>query len=143
MPSLLFKDGILKTSFPSKDHLLYNRLFVFASEYIHRSLHCQNKTEIDNFFSFCRFINLTPMELNGIFMNGLMYRYISNIKSIFFHYKFNQVLHSHRFSLLLPNENNSNWIVIINIFAFANFINNNYWNQNLNNITNMKKFRKN
>ena len=37
-PKLLFDDGLLHLAMPSKDHLLYNRLSIFAVEYIHRSM---------------------------------------------------------------------------------------------------------
>lgn len=63
-------------SLPSKDHLLYNKLFVFATEHIHRALHCGGRERSsENLFSFTRFINLSPMEMNQIFVVGILFRY--------------------------------------------------------------------
>lgn len=78
MPALLYNEGLLHLAFPSKDHLLYNRLFVFTTEYIHRALHC-NEDSRENTFSFSRFINLSPMEINKTFIAGTLFRYV-NIK---------------------------------------------------------------
>lgn len=78
MPALLYNEGLLHLALPSKDHLLYNRLFIFAAEYIHRALHC-NEDLCENTFSFSRFINLSPMEINKMFIAGTLFRYI-NIK---------------------------------------------------------------
>ncbi|KAG7207458.1 hypothetical protein KM043_009093 [Ampulex compressa] len=74
MPALLYTEGLLHLSLPSKDHLLYNKLFVFATEYIHHVLHKGNGNLSDNFFSFSRFINLSPMEMNKIFTVGILFR---------------------------------------------------------------------
>lgn len=38
LPKLLFDDGLLYLVLPSKHHLLYNHLSIFAVEYIQRSL---------------------------------------------------------------------------------------------------------
>jgi len=76
MPALLYKEGLLHLALPSKDHLLYNRLFIFATEYIHRALHC-NEDLHENTFSFSRFINLSPMEINKMFIAGILFRYVN------------------------------------------------------------------
>ncbi|KOC66120.1 Putative DNA helicase Ino80 [Habropoda laboriosa] len=74
MPALLYTEGLMHLSLPSKDHLLYNKLFIFATEYIHRTLHDGSESFSQNFFSFSRFINLTPMELNKVFTIGILFR---------------------------------------------------------------------
>ncbi|XP_018355719.1 PREDICTED: putative DNA helicase Ino80 isoform X1 [Trachymyrmex septentrionalis] len=73
MPVLLYNEGLLHLAFPSKDHLLYNRLFIFTAEYIHRALHC-NEDSRENTFSFSRFIDLSPMEMNKTFIAGTLFR---------------------------------------------------------------------
>lgn len=75
MPVLLYTEGLRYLSLPSKDHLLYNKLFIFATEYIHRTLHDSNE-KLQNSFSFSRFINLSPMEINKVFIIGILFRYI-------------------------------------------------------------------
>ncbi|XP_015604273.1 putative DNA helicase Ino80 isoform X2 [Cephus cinctus] len=74
MPRLLYNEGLLHLSLPSKDHLLYNRFFVFATEHIHRCLHRRDDDSLGSFFSFCRLIGLSPMELNKIFVAGILFR---------------------------------------------------------------------
>lgn len=72
MPALLYIEGILNESLPSRNHLLYNKLFIFATEYIHRSLFCEGNE--NSCFSFSRLINLSPMELNKFFVIGILFR---------------------------------------------------------------------
>ncbi|XP_029678503.1 chromatin-remodeling ATPase INO80 isoform X2 [Formica exsecta] len=73
MPALLYNEGLLHLALPSKDHLLYNKLFIFAAEYIHCALH-RNENLCENTFSFSRFINLSPMEINKMFIAGTLFR---------------------------------------------------------------------
>lgn len=77
MPALLYTEGLRHLSLPSKDYLLYNKLFIFATEYIHRTLHDGNGSFSQNSFSFSRFINLSPMEMNKVFIVGIIFRYIT------------------------------------------------------------------
>ncbi|XP_050471357.1 chromatin-remodeling ATPase INO80 [Bombus huntii] len=74
MPALLYTEGLRHLSLPSKDYLLYNKLFIFATEYIHRTLHDGNGSFSQNSFSFSRFINLSPMEMNKVFIVGIIFR---------------------------------------------------------------------
>ncbi|XP_076167632.1 chromatin-remodeling ATPase INO80 [Ptiloglossa arizonensis] len=74
MPALLYTEGLLHLSLPSKDHFLYNKLFIFATEYIHRTLHDGSEKFSRNPFSFSRFINLSPMEMNKVFIIGILFR---------------------------------------------------------------------
>ncbi|KPJ17900.1 Putative DNA helicase Ino80 [Papilio machaon] len=64
MPKLIAEDGILLHSIPSKRHLLYNKLSILTPEYVHRN--------IENCFSFTRFMDLSPMELYRIMLCGWM-----------------------------------------------------------------------
>ncbi|EZA60837.1 Putative DNA helicase INO80 complex-like protein [Ooceraea biroi] len=73
MPVLLYNKGLRHLALPSKDHVLYNKLFIFAAEYIHRALHC-NEDPSENTFSFSRFIDLSPMEMNKTFIAGTLFR---------------------------------------------------------------------
>ncbi|KAJ8686508.1 hypothetical protein QAD02_022302 [Eretmocerus hayati] len=74
LPSLLYKKGIIGQPLPSKDHLLYNKLFIFATEHIHQSLFGEDD-EVRKCFSFSRFCNLSPKELNNIFIHGVLSRF--------------------------------------------------------------------
>nr|XP_031835468.1 chromatin-remodeling ATPase INO80 [Nomia melanderi] len=74
MPALLYTEGLLHLSLPSKDHLLYNKLFIFATEYIHRTLNDGSDGFSQNSFSFSRFINLSPMEMTKMFIVGILFR---------------------------------------------------------------------
>ncbi|XP_063977113.1 chromatin-remodeling ATPase INO80 isoform X2 [Diachasmimorpha longicaudata] len=70
MPALLYREGLLDFALPSNRHLLYNKLFIFATEYIHRSLFGAVPT---SYFSFARLIGESPMELNQIYICGILY----------------------------------------------------------------------
>ncbi|CAB0038453.1 unnamed protein product [Trichogramma brassicae] len=75
MPVLLYKEGIISSALPSKDHLLYNQFSVFATEHIHKTLFSDKyEGSKDSFFSFSRFSNISPMELNRIFVAGILFR---------------------------------------------------------------------
>lgn len=74
MPALLYTEGLVHLSLPSKDHLLYNKLFIFATEYIHRALQDGNGRFSQNCFSFSRFVNLSPMEMSKVFVIGILFR---------------------------------------------------------------------
>lgn len=74
MPALIYNKGLINSSLPSKDHLLFNKLCIFASEYIHRSLHQGTENSVDSSFSFTRLIDLSPMELDKIFIAGILFR---------------------------------------------------------------------
>ncbi|XP_043288526.1 chromatin-remodeling ATPase INO80 isoform X2 [Venturia canescens] len=74
MPSFLFNEGLLGSSLPSRDHILFNKFFVFATEHINRRLHRDENNANFHFFSFSRFMDLSPMELNQIFVGGILYR---------------------------------------------------------------------
>jgi DNA helicase INO80 len=74
LPSLLYKDDIMNSAVPSKEHLLFNKFFIFATEYIHQTLCGNNDGLKECVFSFTRFINLSPMELNSIFITGILFR---------------------------------------------------------------------
>ncbi|XP_046478715.1 chromatin-remodeling ATPase INO80 isoform X1 [Neodiprion pinetum] len=75
MPALVYNEGLVNTSLLSKAHLLFNKLCIFATEYIHRSLHQETENPTDTCFSFTRFIGLSPMELNKIFVAGILFRW--------------------------------------------------------------------
>lgn len=74
MPVLLYTEGLLHLSLPSKNHILFNKLFIFAVEHIHRSLHDRDDDSFGSFFSFTRLIHLSPMELNKIFVAGILFK---------------------------------------------------------------------
>ncbi|EFN75626.1 Putative DNA helicase Ino80 [Harpegnathos saltator] len=78
LPILLYNEGLLHLALPSRDHLLCNKLFIFAAEYIHRALHCDVDSH-ENTFSFSRFVNLSPMEINKIFIAGTLFRYANKV----------------------------------------------------------------
>lgn len=64
VPKLIDDEGYLPVTFPSKNHLLYNNFSIFTAEYIYRNLF-HNK-DVVKVFSFMRFIDLSPKELNNI-----------------------------------------------------------------------------
>ncbi|XP_044009153.1 chromatin-remodeling ATPase INO80-like isoform X1 [Aphidius gifuensis] len=75
MPSLLYNDGIIDHSIPSKKHLLYNKLSIFTTQHIHHSLfnNNNNNNNDNNIFSFSRLIGLSPSELNYLHVSGILY----------------------------------------------------------------------
>lgn len=85
VPRLIYDDGMLHKSFPSRKHLLYNRFSIWKAENIHRSLFPMHATDSDinypnyidlnmnNGFSFTRFCDLSVGEVEKIALAGLIY----------------------------------------------------------------------
>ncbi|XP_048477977.1 chromatin-remodeling ATPase INO80 [Plutella xylostella] len=65
IPKIIAEECILIRSIPSKRHILYNKLSVLATEYVHR--------EYTGCFSFTRFMNLSPMELYRVMVCGWLF----------------------------------------------------------------------
>ncbi|XP_037088223.1 chromatin-remodeling ATPase INO80-like [Pollicipes pollicipes] len=66
LPRLLFRDGLLHRSLPSRHHLLYNRLSVFSPEHVHRSFDtvtlADGQQRCRGGFSFLRFVDHSAAE---------------------------------------------------------------------------------
>nr|CAD7268251.1 unnamed protein product [Timema shepardi] len=74
LPKLVYEEGLLSHSLPSKKHILENMLSVFFAENIHRSLQPSGKRkEVESCFSFTRFCSLSPAELQGLAVGGLVF----------------------------------------------------------------------
>nr|CAD7575929.1 unnamed protein product [Timema californicum] len=74
LPKLVYEEGLLSHSLPSKKHILENMLSVFFAENIHRSLQPSGKRkEAESCFSFTRFCSLSPAELQGLAVGGLVF----------------------------------------------------------------------
>ncbi|XP_041982684.1 chromatin-remodeling ATPase INO80 [Aricia agestis] len=78
LPKLVAEDGILSDSTPSQRHLLYNKLSVLATEYVHRNMW--------EGFSFSRFMDLSPMELHRVTVCSMMYA-VQHIEQCFDKYE--------------------------------------------------------
>lgn len=61
---LIFDDGMLHKSIPSKRHLLYNKFSIFKAENVHNSLY--------DCFSFSRLADLSPTEIETIYQGDLI-----------------------------------------------------------------------
>ncbi|KAJ0172326.1 hypothetical protein K1T71_012299 [Dendrolimus kikuchii] len=68
IPKILAEDCIIIRAIPSKRHVYYNILSLLEPDYIHRS-YCEN----GEFFSFLRFIDVSPMELYRVMLCGWLY----------------------------------------------------------------------
>lgn len=64
LPRLLFDEGLLYRSIPSNRHLLYNKFSIFKAENVHNS--------IDTTFSFSRFINLSSIEIETMYLGHII-----------------------------------------------------------------------
>lgn len=83
LPRLVYNEGLLATCLPSKAHLIYNKFNVFKAENVHRSLFPTDSTtrlvdytkriELISAFSFSRFCDLSPDELDKLKILGLIY----------------------------------------------------------------------
>lgn len=82
---LVYEHSVLQTQIPSIDHLLYNRFNVFKAENVHRSVwprditdsaadYCNyvdlNATNEGGCFSFIRFCDVSPAEVENIHLKG-------------------------------------------------------------------------
>ncbi|XP_068153269.1 chromatin-remodeling ATPase INO80 [Drosophila tropicalis] len=71
MPRLIFDDGLLHRSMPSRKHLLYNRFNIFQSAHVQRSL--VDDVNVDNkCFGFTRLCDLELADLMDVTLNGLI-----------------------------------------------------------------------
>ncbi|WAR20525.1 INO80-like protein, partial [Mya arenaria] len=69
VPKLVYRDGILDLSLPSRGRLLNNTFCIYNTHHIHNSLFHE-----DSCFSFLRFIDMSPAELNAHMLRGLLVR---------------------------------------------------------------------
>ncbi len=78
LPKLVYREGMLSSNLPSKDHILYNMLYIHNAEYIQKSLKpSQDGNVVTSEFSFLRFINISPAEINSIMLRGLFVRWLA------------------------------------------------------------------
>lgn len=81
---LVFNEALLGRSLPSKRHLLFNRFHVFKGENVHRTLFhnrdgsivnysCIEDLGVNNAFSFSRLCSLSPLEVERLTLEGLIY----------------------------------------------------------------------
>ncbi|XP_076044329.1 chromatin-remodeling ATPase INO80 [Oratosquilla oratoria] len=73
IPKLVFREALLHRAFPSKDHILYNKLSIFNTQYIHNSLKEEKSPKC---FSFLRFIDSSPQKLMMSVHGGLLGRWL-------------------------------------------------------------------
>lgn len=84
IPRLLYNEALLNYAIPSIKHHLYNRFNIFKAENVQKCLfekNTQNKSEyypryidvgLDCAFSFTRFIDLTPNDIENVTLVGLI-----------------------------------------------------------------------
>lgn len=75
MPRLVYNETLSHKKLPSKKHLLYNRFSIWKAENIQRSLFPDDvigSEKISCGFSFTRFIDLCPGELEHLTLGGLL-----------------------------------------------------------------------
>ncbi|XP_053689861.1 chromatin-remodeling ATPase INO80 [Sabethes cyaneus] len=81
---VIFNEGLISRSFPSKRHLLYNRFNIFKCENVFTSIFGNSDGSAVNYpnmqhlnvndtFSFSRFLHLSPSEIEKLTLNGLIY----------------------------------------------------------------------
>lgn len=75
LPRLVYDELLLYRMIPSKKHLLYNKFSIFKCENVQRSLFPEDSegSFVDSAFSFSRFCDLTPNEVQGLTLGGLLY----------------------------------------------------------------------
>ncbi|CAH1792106.1 unnamed protein product [Owenia fusiformis] len=81
-PKLIYRDGIIETSLPSKQRILYNMFYIHNPQHIHESLNTQSDTDetnnrVESCFSFTRFINMSAQELYHMMHGGLLTRWLA------------------------------------------------------------------
>lgn len=100
IPKLVYREGLLDSCVPSKSRLLHNLLYIHNPEHVHRSIFhtsCKDThSSVNSCYSFIRFINLSPSELNCHMLGGLLVRWLA----IFLWYKAAYTIyHTHVFGL--------------------------------------------
>ncbi|KAL4238749.1 putative DNA helicase ino80 [Mactra antiquata] len=86
IPKLVYRDALLLKSIPSRCRILYNIMYIYNTHHVHSSLYHTNTqpgSSINSCFSFLRFMNLSPGELNAHMLDGLLVRWLA----IFLWYK--------------------------------------------------------
>ncbi|XP_052767691.1 chromatin-remodeling ATPase INO80-like [Mya arenaria] len=92
VPKLVYRDGILDLSLPSRGRLLNNTFCIYNTHHIHNSLFHEGSS-VDSCFSFLRFIDMSPAELNAHMLRGLLVRWLA----IFIWYKSAFSIHHRNF----------------------------------------------
>lgn len=92
---LFVLSGILGSTFPSKSRILHNLLHIGTEEHVYRSLFGEHHStsSSSNFFSFTRFIDLSPAQLSAMMLKGLVFRLLALVLLL----KEISVLHHQRF----------------------------------------------
>ncbi|KAH8292007.1 hypothetical protein KR054_003340 [Drosophila jambulina] len=71
IPRLIYENGLLHRSLPSRRHLLYNRFNIFKSEYMQRSLF--EDVNMNSCFGFTRLCDLSVGDMVDVTLNGLIH----------------------------------------------------------------------
>ncbi|XP_045175663.2 chromatin-remodeling ATPase INO80-like [Mercenaria mercenaria] len=86
IPKLVYRDGIVDRSYPSQQRILYNLLCIYNTHHIHSSIFhpdSEQSSSVNSCFSFLHFINMSPSELHGHMLGGLLVRW----QAVFLWYK--------------------------------------------------------
>jgi DNA helicase INO80 len=115
MPRLVFDEGRIHKSLPSKSHLIYNKFNIFKAENIQRRL-TEDVDDRDG-LNFLQFINLTPGEVEKITIGGilqlLLHSIETEVKNKLLNYRNEYSNVEKRFLLLEPtfsNKLNKNYL---------------------------------
>lgn len=73
LPRLVNDELMIHKQIPSKRHLLFNKFNIFKAENIHRSLFPDEDYKEIGTFSFARFADLSPCEMESMTIGGLIY----------------------------------------------------------------------
>ncbi|XP_022083274.1 DNA helicase INO80-like isoform X2 [Acanthaster planci] len=78
VPRLIYQDGMVDRLDPTRNKLLRSTFSVFAPDYIHASLSPSTSRQArSSCFSFARFVDLSPAQLHGQLVMGLMARWLA------------------------------------------------------------------
>ena len=74
LPKLVFRDGLVDTAIPSKQHLIYQKFYIYHPFNIHESI---LTSKSDSCFSFTRFTNMSPTDLHNLMLTGILARWLA------------------------------------------------------------------
>ncbi|XP_028677785.1 chromatin-remodeling ATPase INO80 isoform X1 [Erpetoichthys calabaricus] len=82
MSKFLFRNGLISTSNQCRSRLLQVLLSPFAPDHIHQSLMHRKGNDESSCFSFLRFIDVTPSDMNNIMLQGTLIRWLALFLSL-------------------------------------------------------------
>ncbi|XP_076441698.1 chromatin-remodeling ATPase INO80-like isoform X2 [Babylonia areolata] len=75
LPKQVYRDGIVEQAFPSKNHILYNKLYIHSPAHVHQALFHQDGP-VTSCQSFLFGMDMSPQQLYSYMFGGFLVRWL-------------------------------------------------------------------